>query len=316
MSFFDPFPELIIPSLIFGILLFASLACVVLRLTPLNKTKTAFVDEIVSRTKSWWLIAVILVPCVLGGLHSTIVIFFILSICALREYLTLLDTGRAQHQALFWSFAVITPAQYGLIWIKWYGLYSIFIPVYAFLFIPIAIVLKGETERFLEHTAKIHWGLMAGVFLLSHAPALLTLNIPGHEGRGGDLLFYLFMVAQLSDIFQFIAGKSFGKRRISPGVSPNKTWGGFIGGLIGSCAVGVLLTPVTPFTHLESLGMSLAIFLAGFYGGLTMSAIKRDHGVKDYGALLPGHGGVLDRLDSLIFSAPLFFHLTRYYFTV
>ena len=156
-------------------------------------------------------------------------------------------------------------------------------------------------------------GLMICVYCVSHAPALLTL--PLSNGGGPKLLLFFLLVVQLSDVFQYIWGKLLGKRKIAPRISPNKTWEGFIGGVGTATALGASLWWVTPFRPLQAAGMSLAITLLGFAGGLTMSAIKRDRGVKDYGTLIEGHGGVLDRIDSICFAAPVFFHLTRYFFT-
>jgi phosphatidate cytidylyltransferase len=156
---------------------------------------------------------------------------------------------------------------------------------------------------------------MVCVYCISHAPALLTLPIPGYKGQNGKLLFCLVIVAQMSDVFQYVWGKTLGRHKIAPHVSPNKTWEGFICGNATATALGAGLWWATPFTPWQSAGMSLAITLMGFSGGLVMSAIKRDRGVKDYGSMIEGHGGVMDRIDSICFSAPVFFHLTRYFFT-
>ena len=155
---------------------------------------------------------------------------------------------------------------------------------------------------------------MVCVYCVSHAPALLMLNIPGYQGQSAKLLFYLVLVTELSDVFRYVWGKTLGRHPMVPRVSPNKTWEGFIGGVVTATAVGAALWWATPFTPWQSAGMSLAITLMGFSGGLVMSAIKRDRGVKDYGAMIEGHGGVMDRIDSICFSAPVFFHLTRYFF--
>jgi phosphatidate cytidylyltransferase len=200
-----------------------------------------------------------------------------------------------------------------LVGVEWYGFFAVLIPVYVFLLVPTSLVVVGETQRFLERTATIQWGLMVCVYCLSHAPALLLLDVD-FEGPNALLLFFLVVVVQLSDVFQYIWGKLAGRRKIAPRVSPNKTWEGFVGGVLSATAVGAALWWATPFAPLAAAGMALAICLAGFAGGLTMAAIKRDRGVKDYGTLLPGHGGVLDRIDSLTFAAPLFFHLTRFFY--
>ena len=181
--------------------------------------------------------------------------------------------------------------------------------------IPTLNAAQGDPERFLARTAKLQWGLMISVYCVSHAPALLTLNIPGYEGENAKLLLYMVLVVQLSDVLQYVWGKTTGKRAVAPTISPNKTVEGFVGGVLSASLVGTALSFATPFSPLQAWMMALLIALAGFAGGLTMSAIKRDAGVKDFGTLIEGHGGVLDRIDSICFAAPLFFHVVRYFFT-
>jgi phosphatidate cytidylyltransferase len=151
-------------------------------------------------------------------------------------------------------------------------------------------------------------GFVPCVVCIAHAPALLLLDIPGYEGRNAFLLLYLIVVVQSGDVFQYIWGKLAGRRRIAPRVSPSKTLEGAIGGIASATALGVLLTPITPFTALQALGIAFVLALSGFAGGLMMSAAKRARGIKDWGTLVKGHGGVLDRIDSLILAAPLFFY--------
>jgi len=233
----------------------------------------------------------------------------------LREFITLTPTKPGDHRALFWAFFVILPVNYWLVATQWLGLLFIFIPVYAFLFIPIRCALAGDSERFLERTAKIQWGLMACVYFVSYAPALILLEIPGYHGQSAKLLFFLVFVVQISDVLQYVWGKLCGRRPIAPKLSPNKTIEGFLGGAISATAVGAGLWWITPFTVAQAAMLSAVCVVMGFCGGLVMSAIKRDRGVKDYGELLPGHGGMMDRIDSLCFAAPVFFHLVRYYYT-
>ncbi len=268
-----------------------------------------------ARTRSWWVMVAIFALSVASGKIGSIQLFGFTSFLALREFVTLTPTRRGDHRALFWAFFGVTPLQYVLVGIEWYGFFAVLVPVYAFLLLPARSAIAGDTERFLERTAKLQWGLMLCVYCLSHVPALLTLRIPGFEGENAKLLFFLVFVDQMSDVLQYVFGKLFGRRRIAPSVSPNKTWEGFLGGVSSATLLGTALWWITPFAPLEASGMSLAITLFGFFGGLVLSAIKRDRGVKDFGTLIEGHGGVLDRIDSLCFAAPIFFHLTRYWFT-
>jgi phosphatidate cytidylyltransferase len=249
------------------------------------------------------------------GPIGTVVLFSFMSFIALREFITLTPSKRGDHRSLFWAFFVLLPIQYILIAEQAYALFTIFIPVYAYLLIPIRSAVAGDTERFLERTAKIQWGLMICVYFVSYAPALLTLHIPGYEKQNAKLLFFFACVVQGSDVLQYVFGKLFGNRPIAPKVSPNKTLEGFVGGILTASFVGMALWWATPFSPWAAFGLALAITIMGFCGGLTMSAIKRDRGVKDYGELLPGHGGMMDRIDSLCFAAPVFFHLTHYFYT-
>jgi phosphatidate cytidylyltransferase len=300
---------------VLGILVLASSIGGVLRRTAKSDAARATIDNLNARTRAWWKMCAIFALTLLIGRVGSLVLFGLLSLLALREYITLVPTRRADHRTLLWSFFIITPLQYYLVGIKWYGFFAIMIPVFAFVFVPTRIAMSGDTEHFLERAAKIQFGLMICAFCLSHAPALLILDIPGFAGRNAQLLLYLVLVDQMSDVLQYVWGKLAGKHKIAPSVSPNKTWEGFLGGVTTATLLGAGLWWATPFTWLQAAGMSLVITLLGFAGGLVMSAIKRDAGVKDFGAVIEGHGGILDRIDSLCFAAPIFFHLVRYFFT-
>jgi phosphatidate cytidylyltransferase len=272
------------------------------------------IDNVNARVRAWWVMSIAFAIAVASGGVGSVVLFALISLLALREFVTLSPTGRVDHAALVWSFFLVTPLQYVLVGIQWYGFFSIMIPVYAFLFVTARLVLAGETERFLERAATIQWGLIACVYCISYAPALLLLDIEGYEGENAKLLFFLVVVVQLSDVFQYVWGKLLGRHPIAPTISPNKTWEGFLGGIACAVLLGTSLWWITPFNPWQAALMALAIALMGFVGGLVMSAIKRDRGLKDYGSLIEGHGGILDRVDSLLFAAPLFFHLTRFFF--
>jgi phosphatidate cytidylyltransferase len=300
---------------VLGILVLASAIGGVLRHTAKSDAARATIDNLNARTRAWWKMCAIFALTLLVGRVGSLVLFGLLSLLALREYITLVPTRRGDHRTLLWSFFIITPLQYYLVGIKWYGFFAIMIPVFAFVFVPTRIAMSGDTEHFLERAAKIQFGLMICAFCLSHAPALLILDIPGFAGRNAQLLLYLVLVDQMSDVLQYVWGKLAGKHKIAPSVSPNKTWEGFLGGVATATLLGAALWWATPFTPLQAAGMSLVITLLGFAGGLVMSGIKRDAGVKDFGAVIEGHGGILDRIDSLCFAAPVFFHLVRYFFT-
>jgi phosphatidate cytidylyltransferase len=300
---------------VLGLLIFASIIGYILRLKTASERGRELVLNLNARIKAWWIMAIIFLLAIATGSIGSLVLFGLTSFLALREYITLTPTQRADHRVLFWAFFVITPLQYILIGIRWYGLFSIFIPVYAYLLIPIRSVIAGDFKDFLARNAKIQWGLMVCVYFVSYAPALLSLKIPGYERQNANLLFFLVGVVQISDVLQYVCGKCFGRHPIAPKISPHKTIEGFTGGVVCAVLIGTLLWWITPFRPWQSALMSLIITLLGFCGGLVMSAIKRDRGVKDYGVTIPGHGGIMDRIDSLCFAAPIFFHLTRYFFT-
>jgi phosphatidate cytidylyltransferase len=298
---------------VLGLLALSSLIGLVLKAAIRKPEAQATISNLNARIGAWWIMSAIFALTLVIGPIGSLVLFGLMSLLALREYVTLLPTRRADHRTLFWAFFIFTPLQYLLIGIQWYGMFAILIPVFAFLFVPARLAIAGDTEAFLERASTIQWGLMICVYCLSYTPALLMLQIPGY-GRPAKLMLYLVLVDQLSDVLQYVWGKMLGRHKIAPVVSPNKTWEGFIGGVLSATAIGTALWWMTPFTPAVAAPVSLAIALMGFAGGLTMSAIKRDRGVKDYGTLIKGHGGILDRMDSMCFAAPVFFHIVRYFY--
>jgi phosphatidate cytidylyltransferase len=305
-------------QLLFGgvlaLLIIASLTSRILKRTLRGEAQQKMVANLNSRINAWWIMCGIIITALVAGKIASVLLFAFISFLALREFITLTPTKRHDHRALFWAFFVFLPLQYWLVAVDWW-LFTILIPVYAYLLIPIRCAIAGDTERFLERTSKIQWGLMVCVYFVSYAPGLLDLQLKGYEKQNAKLLFFLVFVVQISDVLQYVWGKCCGRRPIAPHVSPNKTLEGFIGGGLTAVAAGTALWKITPFSPWQAALMSAAIVLMGFFGGLVMSAIKRDRGVKDYGEMIPGHGGIMDRIDSLCFAAPVFFHLTGYFFT-
>lgn len=284
------------------------------RQNPSEKSQKV-INNLISRVNAWWVMVGILVVAFLAGKLGTIILFGFISYFALREFMTLTPTRTGDHRTLSLAFFLLIPLHYYLIYIEWYGLFSTLIPVYAFLLMPSISVLAQDTEHFLERAAKIQWGVMIAVYCISHAPALLLLPIINFEGQNLLLLFYFLLIVQLSDVLQYVFGNLFGKTKVAPAVSPNKTLEGLVGGGLVTILIGAALWWITPFTPLQSAGMAAVIVIMGFLGGLVMSAIKRSLGAKDWGSMIEGHGGMLDRMDSVSFAAPIFFHLVRYFFT-
>lgn len=297
--------------LVVGLLLAAWLTAR-FRLSDSSPTK----KDVITRVQTWCWIVAFLLPVFLAPAPWPQIVLGCISFMAFKEFITLTPSRNQDRWAFLWAYIAI-PLQYIWVGMAWYGMFIIFIPVYLFLFLPSRMVLAGHPQGFLQATATLHWGLMTTVFSLSHMAYLLAL--PEHTGRygtvtGAELLFFLIFLTQINDVAQYVWGKTLGRRKILPLVSPNKTWGGFLGGLGTTVLLCVLLGPVfTPLQGWTALLLGLLVGVFGFVGDVVMSAVKRDIGVKDSGTLLPGHGGILDRLDSLSFTAPLYFH-TLYYF--
>ncbi len=272
----------------------------------------AIVESFRTRIRAWWILLTALAAAFLIGKVATVFLFWAVSFWALREFITLTPTRPADHRTLFLVFFLCTPVQFLLVGLNQYWLYSILIPVYAFLLIPAGIAFSGDSKRFLERTAKIQAGLLICVYCLSYAPALLTLDMKSNP-RNLSLLFFFILMVQLGDVFQYAWSQLPSKHLMVPTIHPTKTWEGLLGGTATSALLGSALWWATPFTPWTAALMSLVVALMGAAGSLTMSAIKRDRGVKDYGTLVEGHGGVLDRIDSICFAAPVFFHFTRWW---
>ncbi|MET2827404.1 phosphatidate cytidylyltransferase [Mesorhizobium shangrilense] len=300
---------------VFGILLVASFVGQILerRLSPDGSNPA--IENLNARINAWWVMAILIAIAFIAGRIGVLLLFGFCSFAALREFVTLTNTRRADHWALATAFFVVLPLQYVLLWIEDYEIFSVFIPVYAFLLMPIISAVRGDTQHFLVRIAEVQWALMICVFCASHVPALLTLHIPGYEGRNVLLIAFLVIVVQLSDVLQYVWGKMIGRTKIAPRLSPSKTVEGFLGGVVSASLIGAGLWWITPFSPVQAGAMAFLITLMGFFGGLVMSAIKRDRGVKDWGHLIDGHGGLIDRLDSVVFSAPIFFHLTHYFWS-
>ncbi len=330
------FPTILLASVVLAILAIASLVARYLSKQSNPAINPALVQRFILRLWAWWLMFAILIAGLIADLFfnrvGTIVLFGLVSFWAFREFITMTPTRRGDHRALFWSLVVFTPLQYVLIGlsksgltyhgneIDFYGIYSIMIPVYASLFIPARIAVAGDHKRFLERSAQIQAGLLICVYCLSFSPALLDLDLKQSDGTPwqgstAGLLFYFVLITQVSDILQWIWSRIKSKRVIAKDVSSSRTWEGVLGGSLSTAIIAAMLYWVTPFTSWQSAGMGIVVAFMGFAGGMTMSAIKRDRGVHDYGTLVLGHAGVLDRIDTLCFSAPIFYHLTRFFFT-
>ena len=294
---------------ILAALVAASVSFRVLRSASPDKDYT----ELGQRIRSWWLMAGVFALAITLSRTSAIVLFAIVSFLALKEYLSLIPTRRADRRVLFWAYLSI-PVQYLWVGTSWYGMFIIFIPVYVFLLLPMRMVLIGETRDFLRAVGTLHWGLMTTVFSISHVAFLLALpEDVNPAGGGAGLVLFLVFLTQFNDVAQYLWGRMLGSRKVVPQVSPGKTWGGLLGGLGTTILLAAVLAPwLTPLSTGEALVAGVIIGLGGFIGDITISALKRDLHVKDSGDMIPGHGGILDRVDSLTYTAPLFFHFVYY----
>lgn len=271
--------------------------------------------ELKNRIKSWWIITVLFAIAILLNRATAIMFFAFVSFLALKEYLSLIPTRRADRRVLFWVYLALI-IQYCWVYTGWYAMFLIFIPVYVFLILPLRMMMLGETKGFLKAVGTLQWGLMLTVFSISHVAFLLVLKADGNPLAGGaGLVLFLVFLTAINDIAQYVWGKMLGRHKIIPKISPNKTREGLIGGIITTTILAFILAPyLTPFDLFQSLGVGLYLSITGFIGDITISALKRDLGIKDSGNILPGHGGILDRIDSLTYTAPLFFHFTVYFY--
>ncbi len=265
--------------------------------------------NLMDRIWAWWVMIGVLALIFTLGATAITVFFALCSVAALREFATITHTRRADHDALAIAFYVILPLQYLLVWLNVPIFAALLIPVYCFLLLPVVTVFKGEVAGFLTRVSETQWGLMVCVYCVSHIPAILQLQIPGYRYSSFTLVAWLILVVQASDVLQYVWGKSLGRHKLAPRVSPSKTVEGLAGGMLSASLLGMALAPITPFGWWQAGLVALVVTTFGFFGGLIMSAIKRDRGVKDWGTLVQGHGGILDRLDSLVFSAPVFLHI-------
>ena len=299
---------LIVVALIFAILIFATLLFFIIgKINP-----NAKLGEVKARTKSWWVMATVFIGATLVNTNISYIAIAFLSFAAFRELYSILGFRESDRRAIFWAFVSI-PIQYYLAYIGWYGAFIIFIPVIMFLLLPLRLVLKGDTHGIIKSMSMLQWTLMLTVFGISHMAYLLSLpELKGFSNGGRGLLLFLVFITEINDVMQFTWGKLLGRHKIIPKISPNKTWEGFLGGIICTTAIGYFLRFLTPLNTYQVLFVSFIVALAGFIGDIVMSSVKRDIGLKDTGSIIPGHGGILDRIDSLAYAAPAFFHLVYY----
>ncbi|WP_228896222.1 phosphatidate cytidylyltransferase [Acidovorax sp. Leaf73] len=265
---------------------------------------------------SWMMASVFWIGWVLGDTVAT-VLFAIVGFFALREFITLSPTRRGDHRSLVLAFFVVLPLQFWIVGSKHFDLFTVFIPVYVFLALPVVSALANDPQRFLERNAKLQWGIMVCVYGMSHVPALLLLDFPGYRDKGAFLVFFLVFVVQTCMLVQHLLGRRFPHKPVAPQVSQSFQRTSWLAGVAAGGLAGGLLTFITPFKPGQALGMALLACVAGSLGHLVMKALKRDRGITSWGMQgmsVTGAGGLLDRVDALCFAAPVFFHSVRWYF--
>ncbi|MBN9410916.1 MAG: phosphatidate cytidylyltransferase [Burkholderiales bacterium] len=267
---------------------------------------------------SWMMTAVFWIGWAMGETVAT-VLFALVAFFTLREFITLSPTRRGDHRSLILAFFVVLPVQFWLVASRHFDLFTVFIPVYVFLALPVTSALADDPQRFLERTAKLQWGIMVCVYGMSHVPALLLLSFPGWNGRQAFLVFFVVLVVQTCMVAQHLAARRFSRRPVAPNVSSSFNWISWAIGVLAGGLVGGVLSAMTPFKPGQALGMALIACVAGSLGHLVMKALKRDRGVTNWGGQarsVTGATGLLDRVDALCFAAPIFFHSVRWYFNL
>ncbi len=303
-----PLHSVIMMVLILGILIIATIITSLLKIKNRDKDYTELHQRVISW---WWMIGLVFSFLILGK-NTAIIFFAFLSFLALKEFISIVPIRQVDRNAIFWIYLSI-PFQYYWVAAEWYGMFIIFIPVYLFLLVPVRMVLKGETQGFIRSAGILHWAAMLTVFSISHVAYLLVLPEKEMMAGGIGLVLFLLFMTQFNDVSQYVWGKCFGKHKIVPKVSPNKTWQGFIGGVVTITVLAGMIAPyLTPLNRLEGYIAGAIISVSGFWGDVVISSVKRDLHIKDIGNLIPGHGGILDRMDSLIYTAPLLFHYIYY----
>ena len=310
---------------LFGLLLIASGVGVLLSLREKRAVdedatgvRALFLQDNQALLRSSWMMMLVFWVGWAMGEGFAIVLFGLVSFFVLREFISLSPTRRGDHRSLVLAFFIVLPLQYALVWTERFNLFTVFIPVYVFLLIPVVSALGNDPQRFLERNAKLQWGIMVCVYGMSHVPALLLLNFPGFAGKTAFLVFFLVLVVQTCMLVQHLAARGL-RKPAAPAISNSFHWRSWAMGLAAGGVLGAALSGFTPFKPLPALAMALVACVAGSLGHLVMKAIKRDRGVTHWGLggrSVTGASGLLDRVDALCFAAPVFFHSVRWTFNL
>jgi phosphatidate cytidylyltransferase len=309
--------------IVFGLLLLASIAAVFMSLreydeTPVSEQRRSDLRNFEGVLRTSWFMGLVFWIGWLAGDWVALLLFGLVSFFALREFMTLSPTRRGDHRSLVLAFFVVLPLQYWLVGTAHFDLFTVFIPVYVFLAIPVVSALANDPQRFLERNAKLQWGIMVCIYGMSHVPALLLLDFPGYDNRSAFLVFFLVLVVQTCMIAQHLASRRLRRAPAAPAISQSFNWPSWGIGIAAGSVLGALLAGITPFVPGQAFAMAFVACVAGSLGHLVMKALKRDRGIPIWrghqGLAVTGAGGLLDRVDALCFAAPVFFHSVRWYF--
>jgi len=304
--------------LLFGLLAVVSIVAYTRSLRDRPPEAQERFDRFLHDLRAVWLGAVLFWVAWISGAFVSTLLFGVLSFVALREFVTLTHTRRADHRSLLLAFFVVLPVQYGIVATEHFDLFSVFVPVYVFFAIPVISAFGNDPQRFLERTAKIQWGIMVCVYGMSHAPALLLLDLPRYADRGAFMVLYLVLVVATAQIVQETASRWLRRRPVARAISRSFSWRAWWSGALAAAIVGAALYWATPFKPIPALLMGFIAGGAGTFGEFVMKALKKDAGVRNWGgkASVTGAVGLLDRVAPLCFAAPVFFHAVRWYFGV
>ena len=302
--------------MLFGALAAVSGAVMAYTLREGDDTRRERNERMQRDLRAVWIGCIVFWLAWVSGPAGATLAFGIFSFLALREFITLVRTRRGDHRTLILAFFAALPLQYLLVGVRAFDLFTVFVPVYVFLALPVVSALAGDPERFLERNAKIQWGIMVCVYGLSHAPALLLLDLPRYAGRGAFLLFLLVMATGAAQIAQELASRRLRRRPVARLIDRSFSYRAWGVGVAAAALVGLLLFWITPVDPLRSAAMAALAGGCGTLGEFVMRALKKDAGVKYWGnrSSVTGAVGLLDRVAPLCFAAPVFFHAVRWYF--
>ncbi|WP_410770345.1 phosphatidate cytidylyltransferase [Fontibacillus sp. BL9] len=262
------------------------------------------------RLRTWWGMFLILCLATLFNPVVSLLALMILSFFALKEYFAMIRSRKADRRLFLWAYLSI-PVQFYWIYIEWYGMFIIFIPVYVFLLLPLPRMINKGTVGFLRSVSRVQWGLMLMVFGLSHL-AYYQFATPQY---GAGLVLFLVVLTQLNDIVHYLASVSFGKRKVVPTANPHLTWEGFACAFVLTTAASYLIYPyLTPLDPLFGFLSGMLVSASGFFGSLTVSVLKRDMLIGDDDKSQALKKSYLSLVDTLTYTSPVFFHVIRYFF--